>query len=147
MKLVLGSDHAGIELRNWLTLELEKLGHNCVEVGAPDLNSYDYPDAADDIVPTLRSREAEYGILICGTGIGISIRANRYPDIRCALCTTEFMAAMAREHNDANVLALGARVVGTEQALAIVKSFLAGKASEVPRHQHRVEKLAAPILA
>lgn len=145
MRIVLSSDHAGIELRKWLLGQVTALGHECQEVGAPDESSYDYPDASDELVKVLTHGEADYGILICGTGIGVSVRANRYPNIRCALCTTEYMAAMAREHNDANVLALGARVLGTEQALAIVKEFLVTNASEVPRHQARVRKLDAPI--
>lgn len=145
MKIVLSSDHAGIDLRHWLVSHLRAEGHECTEVGAPDETSYDYPDASDELVKVLDDGHADYGILICGTGIGVSIRANRYPNIRCALCTTEYMAAMAREHNDANVLALGARVIGTEQALAIVRQFLTTSASEVPRHQARVRKLSAPI--
>lgn len=144
MKLVLSSDHAGIELRKWLVEKLTGLGNECQEVGAPDSSSYDYPDASDELVKVLEAGQADYGILICGTGIGVSIRANRFPNMRCALCTTEFMAAMAREHNDANILALGSRVLGTEQALAIVHTFLATNASDVPRHQARVAKLSSP---
>jgi ribose 5-phosphate isomerase B len=114
LKIVLGSDHAAIDLRKWLVAELQKLGHETVEVGARDTTAYDYPDAADELAACLH--EFDFGIVICGTGIGISVRANRYSHVRCALCTTEYMAEMAREHNDANVLALGARVLGTEQA-------------------------------
>lgn len=145
MRLVLSSDHAGIELRSWLRERMESNGHSCSEVGAPDESSFDYPDAADELVSMLASGSADYGILICGTGIGVSIRANRHPNIRCALCTTEYMAEMAREHNDANVLALGSRVLGTEQALAIVKAFLSTSSSEVPRHRVRIVKLDAKI--
>lgn len=145
MKLVLSSDHAGIDLRKWLVAKQSASGHECQEVGAPDESSFDYPDASDELVKVLASGKADYGILICGTGIGVSIRANRYPNMRCALCTTEYMAAMAREHNDANILALGSRVLGTEQALAIVHTFLNTDVSEVPRHQARVRKLSAPI--
>ena len=145
MKLVLGSDHAARELRSWLVSRLNQQGHTCQEVGAPDDSAYDYPDAADELVKVLEEGGVDYGILICGTGIGVSIRANRYSNMRCALCTTEYMASMAREHNDANILALGSRVLGTEQALAIVNTFLNTKASEVPRHQARIKKLGAPI--
>jgi ribose 5-phosphate isomerase B len=109
LKIVLGSDHAAIDLRKWLVAELQKLGHETVEVGARDTTAYDYPDAADELAACLH--EFDFGIVICGTGIGISVRANRYSHVRCALCTTEYMAEMAREHNDANVLALGARRV------------------------------------
>ena len=145
MKLVLSSDHAGIELRRWLVGKLAECGHVCQEVGAPDESSFDYPDASDELVKVLEAGSADYGILICGTGIGVSIRANRYPNMRCALCTTEYMASMAREHNDANIIALGSRVLGTEQALVIVKTFLTTNSSEVPRHLARVRKLGAPI--
>ena len=144
MKIVLGSDHAAIDLRKWLVAELQKLGHETVEVGARDTTAYDYPDAADELAACLH--EFDFGIVICGTGIGISVRANRYSHVRCALCTTEYMAEMAREHNDANVLALGARVLGTEQALAIVKTFAVGKVSSVERHLNRIKKLGAPVL-
>ena len=144
MKIVLGSDHAAIDLRKWLVAELQKLGHETVEVGARDTTAYDYPDAADELAACLH--EFDFGIVICGTGIGISVRANRYSHVRCALCTTEYMAEMAREHNDANVLALGARVLGTEQALAIVKTFAVGKISTVERHLNRIKKLGAPVL-
>jgi ribose 5-phosphate isomerase B len=143
MKLILASDHAALDLRRWLVKELQKMGHETIEVGALDESSYDYPDAADELAN--RIQDFDFGILICGTGIGISIRANRYPHVRAALCTTEYMALMAREHNDSNVLALGARVLGTEQALSIVKSFLSGKTSDVERHQNRVRKLSAPV--
>jgi ribose 5-phosphate isomerase B len=144
LKIVLGSDHAAIDLRMWLVAELQKLGHETVEVGARDTTAYDYPDAADELAACLH--EFDFGIVICGTGIGISVRANRYSHVRCALCTTEYMAEMAREHNDANVLALGARVLGTEQALAIVKTFAVGKVSTVERHLNRIKKLGAPVL-
>lgn len=145
MNLVLSSDHAGIELRQYLAAELSKSGHNCIETGAPDTSSYDYPDAADDLVKVIQEGKAELGVVICGTGIGISIRANRHPDIRCALCTTEYMAEMARNHNAANVLALGARVLGTGQALSIVNTFLTATVSEESRHLDRVRKLSARI--
>jgi ribose 5-phosphate isomerase B len=144
LKIVLGSDHAAIDLRKWLVAELQKLGHETVEVGARDTTAYDYPDAADELAACLH--EFDFGIVICGTGIGISVRANRYSHVRCALCTTEYMAEMAREHNDANVLALGARVLGTEQALAIVKTFAVGKVTTVERHLNRIKKLGAPVL-
>jgi len=144
LKIVLGSDHAAIDLRKWLVAELQKLGHETVEVGARDTTAYDYPDAADELAACLH--EFDFGIVICGTGIGISVRANRYSHVRCALCTTEYMAEMAREHNDANVLALGERVLGTEQALAIVKTFAVGKVSTVERHLNRIKKLGAPVL-
>ena len=143
MKIVLASDHAALDLRQYLVGKLNEAGHHTVEVGAMDATAYDYPDAADELVKALNQHDL--GVVICGTGIGIGIRANRHPGVRAALCTTEYMAEMAREHNDANVLALGARVLGTEQAWAILQAFMRGKASTVPRHMARVAKLDADL--
>lgn len=145
MKIVIGSDHAALDLRGFLVGRLTEWGHEVSEVGAMDLTSYDYPDAADELVERIHSGGADFGILICGTGIGISIRANRHPGIRAALCTTEYMAKMAREHNHANVLCLGARVLGTEQAAAIAQVFLSASEDAGPRHAKRVEKLDANL--
>lgn len=141
MKLILGSDHAGYSMRRALFASLEADGHACEEVGAMSEERYDYPDAADHIAANIGT--ADFGIAICGSGIGISIRMNRHPGIRCALCTTELMASLAREHNYANVLALGARIVGPDQALAIVRAFLAGHEDHAERHETRVQKLDA----
>ena len=144
MKLVLSSDHAGIELRRWLVGKLAECGHVCQEVGAPDESSFDYPDASDELVKVLEAGSADYGILICGTGIGVSIRANRYPNMRCALCTTEYMASMAREHNDANVLCMGSRFCSINDAkrwsLLFLNTPFAGG-----RHQTRVAKIGSNL--
>ncbi len=143
MRLVLGSDHAGFAMRRDLAAWLRENGHVCEEVGAASAERYDYPDAADELVARLA--DFDLGVLLCGTGIGISIRANRHPHVRAALCTTELMASLAREHNHANVLCLGARIAGPDQALAIVRAFLAGAESGEPRHEARVAKLDAPV--
>ena len=145
MKLVVGSDHAALELRRFLASKLAEAGHEITEVGAQSMESYDYPDAADAAVEALNHQGSGFAILICGTGIGISIRANRHPGIRAALCTTEFMARMAREHNHANVLCLGARVLGTDQALSIVQAFLVAGEDPGPRHLKRIEKLDSTL--
>ncbi len=145
MKLVLGSDHAALDLRHFLAERLESEGHTVIQVGANSPDSYDYPDAADAAVKVLNFGEADLGILICGTGIGISIRANRHPGVRAALCTTEFMATMAREHNHANILCLGARVLGTEQAAFVVRAFLTATPSDGPRHLARIQKIDGRI--
>lgn len=146
MRLLLGSDHAGYAMRRALVAELQKDGHVCEEVGAMSEDRYDYPDAADLIAARLASgEEGAFGIAICGSGIGISIRMNRHPGVRCALCTTELMATLSRQHNHANALALGARIVGPDQALAIVRAFLAGEEDRAPRHESRVMKLDASV--
>lgn len=143
MRILLGSDHAGFSMRKAVVAALEAEGHECVEVGAMSEERYDYPDAADLLAAKIH--EADCGIVICGSGIGISIRMNRHPGVRCALCTTELMATLAREHNHANVLALGARIVGPDQAMAIVRAFLAGVEDTAQRHANRVRKLDAAL--
>ena len=143
MKLLLGSDHAGYPMRRALADALTAEGHECEELDALSEERYDYPDAADLLAAKLP--EADLGVVICGTGIGISIRMNRHTGVRCALCTTELMASLARSHNRANVLALGARIVGPDQALAIVRAFLAGEEDPGERHIARVAKLDAPL--
>ena len=139
MRLILASDHAGFAMRRDLMAWLGQNGHECAEAGAMSAERYDYPDAADELVARLDGYDL--GILLCGTGIGISIRANRHPGVRAALCTTELMASLAREHNHANVLCLGARITGSDQALAIVRAFLAAPESHEARHEARVAKL------
>ncbi len=143
MRILLGSDHAGFSMRRAIVAALEAEGHICEELGAMSEERYDYPDAADLLAA--RINEADFGIVVCGTGIGISIRMNRHRGVRCALCTTELMATLAREHNHANVLALGARIVGPDQALAIVRAFLSGVEDKGERHANRVAKLDGTI--
>lgn len=143
MRLLLGSDHAGFPMRRAIVALLQAEGHECEELGAMSEERYDYPDAADLLAA--RISEDQFGIVICGTGIGISIRMNRHPGVRCALCTTELMATLAREHNYANVLALGARIVGPDQAWAIVRAFLIGTEDRAPRHAARVAKLDGTV--
>lgn len=145
MKLVLGSDHAGFAMRRFLAVQLAGEGHVIQEVGAKDESSYDYPDASDLVAEAILGEMAELGILICGTGIGVSIRANRHPHIRAALCTNEFMARLARNHNHANVLCLGGRVIANEAAAEVVHSFLTATEDPGPRHAVRIEKLDRPV--
>lgn len=143
MRLILASDHAGFAMRRDLMMWLGENGYECAEAGAMSAERYDYPDAADELVARLA--QFDLGILLCGTGIGISIRANRHSGVRAALCTTELMASLAREHNHANVLCLGARITGADQALAIVRAFLEAPESHEPRHEARVQKLDAKL--
>jgi ribose 5-phosphate isomerase B len=141
MRIVISSDHAAIPLKKQLKEQLTVAGHTVTVVGALSESSYDYPDAADELAQLMSSGGADLGIAICGTGVGISIGVNRYPQLRCALCTNEFMARMSREHNDANVLALGSRVVGSDLAWSIVQTFLNTPTSTEPRHVARRQKL------
>ncbi len=136
-----GSDHAGYGLRVALEQLLTEKGLEFSSYGAMSLDAYDYPDASDAVCKAVLNGAARFGMLICGTGIGVSIRANRYVGIRAALCTSVEMAELARAHNHANVLCMGART--TEEALAesILMAFLEGHEDHAPRHENRVAKL------
>ena len=138
--IALASDHAGFALKEALKEKLTSEGHHVKDLGTHDEESVDYPDFGFDLAHSLQNEEAKWGIAICGSGIGISIAANRLPGVRAALCTSPELATLARQHNDANVLALGSRVIDQETAFACVDAFL-GTAFEGGRHIQRVEKL------
>ena len=139
--VVFGSDHAGFGLKNIL---MEHLKDRCqaVDVGTHSLDSCDYPLVAGDLAREVLARQA-VGILICGSGIGVSMAANRFPGIRAALCANEYMARMSRMHNDANVLCMGERIIGVDLAKAIADAFLA-TGFEGGRHQRRVDLIDSP---
>lgn len=140
MKIILASDHAGLELRQELVASLRERGVPFEDAGPTLRDSVDYPDFAAKVARAVVSGEYTHGVLVCGTGIGMSIVANKYRGVRAALCTTEFEARMARAHNDANVLCLGQRVVGTGVARSILEAFLATP-FEAGRHALRVQKI------
>lgn len=142
MKIAFGCDHAGVELREAVAAAVQALGHEFVDFGTYSRESVDYPDFAEKVAEAVQSGECSFGILVCGTGVGISISANKVPGIRAALCANEYMARMSRLHNDANVLALGARVIGPGLAQEIVTTFLE-TVFEGGRHQRRIEKISA----
>lgn len=139
--IAIASDHAGYELKTKLVRELESLGHSVLDLGTDGPESVDYPDFANVLAGAIRDGAAERGVLVCGTGVGISIAANRHPGIRAALCHDETSARLSREHNDANVLALGARLIGEAVARASLKTFL-DTDFDGGRHLPRVAKLA-----
>lgn len=139
MQVVIGNDHAGVSLKNDIIEFLKNEGYDVLNCGTDSTASVDYPDIAKKVAAQVLERNIP-GILICGTGIGISIAANKIPGIRAALCDNSFTARLAREHNDANILALGARITGTGMALEIVKTFL-NTAFLAGRHQRRVDKI------
>jgi ribose 5-phosphate isomerase B len=141
MRLAFGADHAGFCMRRDLAQWAREAGNDVSEFGAEGMEPYDYPDAADLVARELLENRADFGVLVCGSGIGVDIRANRYEHIRAANCLTTEMAALSREHNHANVLCLGARLMDLEEAKAILKTFLATPESVEPRHVRRVEKM------
>jgi len=138
--IAIAADHAGVQLKAELVGELGKLGYTVTDFGPADTTSVDYPDFATKVTTAVNEQQAELGVLICGTGMGMAITANKVHGIRAALCRTEFEARMSRMHNDANVLCLGQRVTGGGLAIEILKAFLAAK-FEGGRHAARVEKI------
>ena len=141
MKIAIGSDHGGYELKEMIVSYLKENGHEVADCGCDSPDSVDYPDFAEKICTEVSGGSSERGILICGTGIGMSIAANRHRDIRAALCHEGFTARMSREHNNANVLCLGARVIGSEVALDIVRVWVSTDFAG-GRHQQRLDKLS-----
>ena len=140
MKIALGADHAGFELKEKIKTFLAEEGYEVLDLGCFSKESVDYPVYGAKVAQALLKGEAERGILVCGTGLGMSMVANRFPGIRAALCHEPFTARMSRLHNDANILVLGGRVIGDVLALEMVKVFL-----ETPfeggRHQRRVNQI------
>lgn len=139
-KIAIASDHAGFELKTQLKQELERLGFEPLDLGTDGPASVDYPDFAVKMAQTLKAGDATRGVLVCGSGIGISIAANRHPHVRAALCHDHLTARLARLHNNANVLCLGGRTTGPDVARDCLQVFL-GTEFEGGRHQNRVAKL------
>lgn len=142
MKIAMGSDHGGFDLKEQIKAWLQENGHEVVDFGCHSKESCDYPDFGAAAARAVASGQCERGIVICTTGIGISITANKVKGIRCALCSDPWSAEMTRRHNDANMLAMGAGVVGPLLAQRIVEAFLSF-AFEGGRHQRRVDKVMA----
>lgn len=142
--VALASDHAGFALKATLAEWLRSAGHEVVDLGPFDTASVDYPDYGYALADAISAGRATRGVAICGSGIGISIAANRHRHVRCALVSDGLSARLARQHGDANVLALGARLIGLDMAKECVSEFLATP-FEGDRHAARVDKLSAPI--
>ena len=143
MKVALGSDHAGFELKQKMAMYLQSLEHKVVDVGTNSAKRVDYPDYAEAAAVALREQSAERGILLCGSGVGASVAANKVPGIRAGLCHDIYSAHQGVEHDDMNVLVLGARVIGPELALELVRAFLGAQFSGELRHRRRLAKVAA----
>ena len=141
MKIALGADHAGFELKQKVRAHLEEEGHQVNDVGTTNTDSVDYPDFARKVAHEVAAERADYGVLVCGSGIGMSITANKVAGIRAANVSDEQDARLSREHNNANVLAIGARIIGEEKAMKLVDIFL-NTSFAGGRHERRVEKIA-----
>lgn len=142
MNIAIGSDHGGFSLKQKLIPVIESQGYRVIDVGCYDDSSVDYPDYAEQVSQKILSKDVELGILICGTGIGMSIAANRHMEIRAAVCHNEYTAVMSRQHNNANILCIGERVLSLEEAEKIVNVWLATEFETGGRHQRRIEKFS-----
>ena len=138
--IAIAADHAGVDLKIQLAKDLIALGYETLDLGTHSTESVDYPDYAHAVADAMKEGRADRGIIICGSGIGISIAANRHPHIRASLCHSGLEAKLSRKHNNANVLALGARIIGLESAKDALRNFLSTD-FEGGRHQKRVDKI------
>ena len=140
MKVAIGADHAGFEIKEKIKSFLVKEGHEVIDLGTNSAESVDYPDFADKVAKSVASGKAKFGALFCGTGIGMSMAANKIKGVRAAVCHNEYVAEMSRKHNDANVFCAGARVLGGEAIEKLLKLWLATQ-FEGGRHEGRVSKI------
>jgi len=143
MKIAIASDHAAFDLKQELAENLREWGHEVVDLGPDSADRVDYPDFGYKLAESIASGEAERGVALCGSGIGISIAVNRHPGARCALVNEPYSAALCREHNDANVIAMGARLIGADMARTCLQTFLVAE-FQGGRHADRVAKLTNP---
>ena len=142
MRIAIGSDHGGYPLNERVIQELEQQGHELIDFGTHDGSvPDDYPDYAKQVGEAVQNSAVEIGILVCGSGVGAAVAANKLRGIRAALCGDTYSARQSREHDDCNVLCLGARVVGVELALEIVRAFVAARFSGEERHRRRLAKI------
>lgn len=142
MKIAIAADHGGFELKDSMVGYIKSLGNEVVDLGTNSADSVDYPDYAKKVCEEIQQGNSDLGILICGTGIGMSLAANKFDGIRAACVSDVYSAKMSRNHNNANVLCIGARVIGDEVAKLIIKTFLENE-FEAGRHQRRVDKIMA----
>lgn len=143
MRIALSADHAGYEMKRELAAVLTRQGHDILDLGTYSTAPVDYPDCAEAVAVALRDGRADRGILVCGSGAGVSIAANKFPGIRAGVCHDSYSAHQAVEHDDMNVLCLGARVIGPELAGELVAAFLGATFSGEDRHRRRVGKILA----
>ena len=143
MRLAIGSDHAGLELKQDLTAYLAELGHEVEDLGTDGTAPVDYPDYAEAVAVAIREGRAERGVLVCGSGVGASVAANKLPAIRAGVCHDTYSARQGVEHDDMNVLVMGARVIGAELARELVRAYLTARFDGETGHRRRLAKVAA----
>lgn len=142
MKLIVGADHAGYQLKSFVVDSLREWGHQVEDVGTHNADPVDFPDITRRVCDPVRSGEYERGLLVCGTGIGASMAANKLPGIRAALCHDVYSAHQSVEHDDANVLCLGAQIVGDQLALDLIRAYLSASLSPEEHFRRRIDKMA-----
>jgi ribose 5-phosphate isomerase B len=143
MRVAIAADHAGYALKQELVPSLRSLGHEVQDLGTHDTKPVDYPDVAEALARVLVSGAAERGVLICGSGVGASVAANKVPGVRAGLCHDTYSAHQGVEHDDMNILVLGARVIGVELARELVRAFVGARFTHEERHERRLRKIAA----
>ncbi|HKY09995.1 MAG TPA: ribose 5-phosphate isomerase B [Candidatus Binatia bacterium] len=143
MRIIIGADHAGYPLKTTLAADLRARGHEVTDVGTAGEDPVDYPDFAEKVAKLLLDGRGDRGILLCGSGVGASVAANKIPGIRAGLCHDCYSAHQAVEHDDINMLVLGARVIGAELAREVVERFLSAKFTGEERHRRRIDKIRA----
>lgn len=141
MKVALGSDHAGFDLKQRAADYVRSLGHEVADLGTHSTDPVDYPDFAEAVALAVRDGRVERGIVVCGSGVGASIAANKVPGIRAGLCHDSYSAHQGVEHDDMNILVLGGRIVGEALALELIKAFLGARFTSEERHQRRLDKV------
>ena len=143
MRIAIGADHAGFELKQVIGNDLRHLGHEVIDVGTGSVEPVDYPDYAEAVGKVILDGKADRGVLVCGSGVGASVAANKLPGIRAALCHDTYSARQGVEHDDMNILVLGGRVIGAELARELLRAFLAAGFTKEERHRRRLEKIKA----
>ena len=143
MQVAISADHAGFETKQQLVTALTERGYTITDLGTHSTEPVDYPDFAEAVAQAIRGQQVERGIIVCGSGAGVSIVANKFPGVRAAVCHDLYTAHQAVEHDDMNVLCLGARVISTKLALEIAENFLKARFTGEDRHRRRLDKLLA----
>jgi RpiB/LacA/LacB family sugar-phosphate isomerase len=143
MRIVIGADHAGFRLKQIIGEELRRSAHEVTDLGTNSDQPVDYPDYAETVAKTILDGKADRGVLICGSGVGASVAANKLPGIRAALCHDTYSARQGVEHDDMNILVLGGRVIGDELARELVRTYLSAVFTNEERHRRRLEKIKA----
>ena len=143
MKIVIANDHAGVELKQELKTYMESLGHEVINIGTDSTESCHYPEYGRKAALMVADHQVDLGVLVCGTGVGISLSANKTKGIRCGVCSEATTARLIRQHNNANMIALGARIVGPELAKDIIDAFLSAEFEGGGRHQLRIDMISA----